>query len=192
MYMFLILENFLTLLNTFMKIRILLFIAIFPLLVSFSSSSGGNKNKESTKETVKDSSSVLSYQNLYDEIVRNGIDHPEIVFAQAILESGHFKSKVFRENRNLFGMKMPRSRKTLAKKSLNGYAFYTSWKESVADYKLYQQSYLKGKSSSKESYYSNLNKRYASIGGSYSSHLKKIVNRYSKIINYHYKSNLDE
>jgi uncharacterized FlgJ-related protein len=68
-----------------------------------------------------------------------GIKFPEMVFKQAMLESGWLKSRLAKKQNNLFGMKMPRKRETFAtKKGKNNYAYYESWAHSVADYKLYQ------------------------------------------------------
>ena len=46
----------------------------------------------------------LTIPNLYAEIIRNGIRHPKIVLAQAILETGWFTSPVCRNKHNLFGL----------------------------------------------------------------------------------------
>lgn len=82
---------------------------------------------------------IISDSLLYNEIKRIGIKFPEIVFKQALLETGYFKSKLFRHNNNLFGMKHPRNRITISRGNLNGYAYYSSWKESVIDYGLWQR-----------------------------------------------------
>lgn len=58
------------------------------------------------------------------EIQRQGIPHPDIVLAQARLETGNFKSERCREDHNLFGTKRGKR-----------YAKYSNWRESVADYK---------------------------------------------------------
>lgn len=58
------------------------------------------------------------------EIVRQRLPHPEIVLAQARLETGNFKSRRCRVDRNIFGIKH------------NGkYAKYRRWQDCVADYK---------------------------------------------------------
>jgi hypothetical protein len=44
----------------------------------------------------------------------------------------------FKENNNLFGMKMPEYRKTTAIGINRGHAVYSSWRESVIDYALWQ------------------------------------------------------
>jgi flagellum-specific peptidoglycan hydrolase FlgJ len=58
------------------------------------------------------------------EIQRQGIPHPDIVLAQARLETGNFKSDRCRRDHNLFGIKHGKK-----------YARYRTWQESVADYK---------------------------------------------------------
>ena len=71
-------------------------------------------------------------------LFRLKIAHPDIVMAQAIIESGNFKSNIFKENNNLFGMKMPEYRKTTAIGINRGHAVYRNWRESVIDYALWQ------------------------------------------------------
>lgn len=69
------------------------------------------------------------------------VEHPEIVYAQAILETGSFSSNIFKENNNLFGMKTPRVRPTTAIGTHRGHAKYKSWQDSVRDYALWQEYY---------------------------------------------------
>ncbi len=163
-----------------MILRSIITVLLIPCLIAF----GGQAGTGFEKTSKKDSSDVLTYQSLYDEIVKQGIEYPDIVFAQAILESGHFKSKVYKQNNNLFGMKLPKKRSTVASKSRNGYAVYGSWKESVEDYKLYQEYYFKGRQISRSSYFSNLDKRYSVLGGSYSSLVRNIIKKSSKRVKY--------
>lgn len=67
---------------------------------------------------------------------------PHIVMAQAIIESGHFQSNIFRTNHNLFGMKQARMRCTTAKGTNLAHAYYDNWQESVYDYAFFQSRYL--------------------------------------------------
>ena len=53
----------------------------------------------------------LTIPNLYQEIIRNGIQHPRIVLAQAILETGWFRSLLCRNRHNLFGLTNPKTGK---------------------------------------------------------------------------------
>jgi uncharacterized FlgJ-related protein len=119
----------------------------------------------------------VNYQSLYEEIVKQGIEYPEIVWAQAVLESGNFDSDVFHKNNNLFGMRLPERRRTVADGAFHGYAKYGSWQESVEDYKLYQEYYFKDKKISKKSYFSHLNRSYCEIGGQYSTRVKSIISK---------------
>lgn len=54
------------------------------------------------------------FDEVYDYIFKLRIDHPDIVMAQCIEESGGFTSKLFVEGHNCLGMKVPGSRPTLA------------------------------------------------------------------------------
>lgn len=110
---------------------------------------------EVEEETITFKDSVVNLINTLD------IHSPKVVLAQAILESGHFKSKVFKENNNLFGMKEPSIRKTLALGTKNGHAYYKNWKDSVIDYYLYQEAYHNIKEPKDEKYLKRLSRSYA-------------------------------
>lgn len=85
---------------------------------------------------------------------------PEIVYAQAVLETGNFQSEVFRANHNMFGMKEAASRATTNHGTNLNHAVYHHWREAVLDYALYQCSYLSDLHS-KEAYYNYLSQHYA-------------------------------
>lgn len=88
------------------------------------------------------------------------VKYPHIVLAQSILETGHFKSEVFLQNNNLFGMKEARVRQHTADGTNLGHACYNTWQESVIDYALYQARYL-SHIKSEDEYIQYLNERYA-------------------------------
>lgn len=67
----------------------------------------------------------LTIPNLYQEIIRNGIQYPRIVLAQAILETGWFRSPLCRNRHNLFGLTNPKTGK---------YYEFNHWTESVRAY----------------------------------------------------------
>lgn len=69
------------------------------------------------------------------------VQHPHIVLAQMKLESGHFDSKLAKDNNNYFGMKHPRQRATMSMGEKNGYAHYRNWAYSILDYALWQKRY---------------------------------------------------
>jgi len=85
---------------------------------------------------------AFSEEKLREYIIGLNVKFPHIVFAQAKLESGYFKSTIFRENNNLFGMKIATRRPTTNKGENRGHAAFDSWKESVVDYAFYQARYL--------------------------------------------------
>jgi hypothetical protein len=87
---------------------------------------------------VTNSYKPFSVENLKSEIVKQGIKYPNIVLAQAVLESGHFKSDIFLDNHNIFGMKKPSVRKTKATGENRGHATFNNWVDSVIDYKMFQ------------------------------------------------------
>lgn len=94
-------------------------------------SSGAQKCNDSTfiKSTKRDCTPnnlpELTIPNLYAEIKRNGILYPKVVLAQAILETGWFRSSLCRERHNLFGLTNPHTGK---------YYEFDHWTESVRAY----------------------------------------------------------
>ena len=96
---------------------------------------------------IKESDIVLIYNDIenndfsnrkfYEYLKEINIKFPELVFAQAIKESG-LKSHIFKENHNPFGMKEANKRPNKQNGSQNGHAFYNTWKDAAIDYALYQ------------------------------------------------------
>lgn len=101
------------------------------------------------------------------------VKFPEIVYAQAKLESGNFQSELFKANNNMFGMKEAASRASTNHGSNMNYALYNHWREAVIDYALYQASYLSNLRS-KEQYYAYLSQHYAQ-DSSYTVKVRKIA-----------------
>jgi len=118
---------------------------------------------------------IVNYENLYRLILLNEIRFPEVVFAQAILESSNFKSDLFTLEKNLFGMKQPVYRKTTSKgKSRSGYASYYNWINSVQDYQIWQTNNMSEKIKTQDEYFRFLHKNYAE-DKNYVKKLKTIV-----------------
>lgn len=140
-------------------------ILLFALLAVLSLSIGVRYASSITILT-KEGTYAISHENAFNEqllkeyIEELNIAFPEIVFAQAKLESGNFKGKMFLENHNLFGMKKPSIRSTTAKGEQYGHAYYDSWKESVLDYALWSCRYL-SHVKTKEQYLDYLANNYA-------------------------------
>ncbi len=115
----------------------------------------------------------FSEENLIEEISKLNFKYPYIVLAQAILETGTYESKIFKENNNLFGMKEARVRLNLAEGTQYGHAYYDNWKESVTDYALWYSTFAY-KCKSEKQLYKLLNKQYAEANY-YPQALKRII-----------------
>jgi flagellum-specific peptidoglycan hydrolase FlgJ len=74
----------------------------------------------------------LNVANLKNEIIKQGIKHPDIVLRQAILETGHFKSYNCTERNNIFGFRT------------SEYLVFDSWIDCVKYYKDWQDRKYKG------------------------------------------------
>jgi len=81
--------------------------------------------KTLSRKSVRTEMPELTIPNLLAEIEKNGIKYPKIVLAQAILETGWFKSAVCRNKHNLFGLTNPRTK---------DYYEFNHWTESVKAY----------------------------------------------------------
>lgn len=144
-----------------------------------------NSDEIFTQKHVSDSnfinSNIVETENEFSEekliqmLKDLNVKFPHIVLAQAKLETGHFKSKIFNENHNLFGMKEAKVRIHTAKGTQNNHAYYEDWKESVYDYAFYQSTYHSDKKNERQ-YYKALDKSYAE-SKNYSEALKNIIER---------------
>lgn len=123
---------------------------------------------------------TFSQDRLVSMLKDLNVDYPHIVMAQSILETGHWKSDIFLENHNLFGMKQARRRITTAEGTSRNHAYYNHWRESVYDYAFYQCRYL-SKLDTEEEYFEYLGASYAEA--------KNYVNMLKKVIK---KNNLEE
>ena len=119
---------------------------------------------EETRMLVINQENEFSEVKLKEYIIGLNIKFPHIVFAQAKLESGYFKSTIFRENNNLFGMKIATRRPTTNKGENRGHAVFDTWKESVLDYAFYQARFL-GDIKSEGEYIQYLRANYAEDPG---------------------------
>lgn len=103
-------------------------------------------------------------EGLTEALEYYGIHHPNIVYAQALLETGYFESTGCLEHNNLFG---------LYNSKTNRYCRFNHWTESAIAYKEWIQKRYKPP----EDYYSFLRRiRYAS-DPQYTLKLKQIVKK---------------
>ena len=117
----------------------------------------------------------FSETKLIEKIRQLNFRYPHIILAQAKLESGHFKSTIFLENNNMFGMREAKLRANLARGTNRAHAYYDSWQESVLDYALYYSTYLY-KLKTEGEYFEYLRQNYAE-DPTYVQRLKQIIKK---------------
>lgn len=131
---------------------------------------------------AKNNLGILTKENLWLTIKAMDIMYPEIAFAQAILETGHFKSNNCKEANNLFGMMMPNVRETVAiGKNQRGFAVYETWIHSVQDYALYQEFMMRKRKMTKSQYLNFIDRKYSESKG-YARKLREIIQRHKNIL----------
>ena len=113
-----------------------------------------------------------AFTEVYDLIFQLRLEHPDIVMAQTIEESGHYSSALYIEGHNCTGMRVPSARPTTAVGTLYGHARYESVRDCIVDYALWQSSYAKGLT--RDEYFALLDRTYAAKGG-YSDRLRRII-----------------
>lgn len=106
-------------------------------------------------------------EGLMDALIYFDVQHPHIVYAQAILETGNFTSKVCKENNNLFGLYDSRNKK---------YYAFNHWSESIIAY----INYIQYKYSPPKDYYKFLQDIGYAEDPNYVTKLRIIVERNGK------------
>jgi len=115
----------------------------------------------------------FTIDNLKELISQLDIRFPDVVLAQAYLESGNFTSHIFTSNNNMFGMKCARKRLSTHKGELNGHAYFNCWEDCVVDYAYFQSTYACHIRNQKD-YLEYLDTYYAE-DPNYSNKLKEIM-----------------
>lgn len=115
----------------------------------------------------------FNQENLIKEIKKIGFKYPDIILAQAILETDSFRSSIFKYNGNLFGMKVSHLRPSTATCKNREHAVYNTWQESVIDRAMWDCMYLNKIKSEKE-YLQLLGEFYAE-DDLYVSKLKQLI-----------------
>ena len=153
------------------------FTAVFLTLILFLGLTNAPRNPEFITETEKvlivNELNEFSEEKLISKIDELNFRFPHIVLAQSILETGHYESKIFKENHNLFGMKEARVRLNLAEGTQYGHAYYKNWEESVTDYALWYSTYAY-KCRTEKQLFKLLDKQYAEAPA-YVSSLQHII-----------------
>lgn len=123
----------------------------------------------------KKSSKSFTEENLIKYLNEINIKFPDIVLAQAKLESGNYTSYLFRVNNNLFGMRKAEQRPTTTVRVDKRHAVYEDWQQSVLDYALLQSTILP-KVKNKKQYIAYIGRNYAELPeGEYERLLNKFL-----------------
>ena len=84
---------------------------------------------------------TLSLESVRWWAKRYEVKFVDVFIEQVLHETGWLTSAICIENNNLCGMKLARSRETTAKGERGGHAYYSDFKDSIKDYKLWQEYY---------------------------------------------------
>lgn len=122
---------------------------------------------------INENNTEFSSDTLIHMLKQLNVKFPHIVLAQSIVETGHWTSKIFLENHNLFGMKEAYVRVHTARGTQYGHAYYEDWEESVYDYAFYQCRYL-GAIRTEDEYFNYLSNSYAE-SPNYIKILKQVI-----------------
>ena len=115
-------------------------------------------------------------------ILELNFQYPDIIWAQAKLESSNYTSKIFQKENNLFGMKKSWYRITTSKLSTEtAYANYVDWKESVLDRAFYDCKYM-GNGLTRDEYLNKLQSNGYAQDSMYIKKLNEISKQFNKIL----------
>lgn len=128
---------------------------------------------EEVKEEVITITPEFLTAELSDSLLLKALDfydvqYPHIVYAQAILETGHFRSKVCKNYNNLFG---------LYNSYTNEYFKFDHWSESVLAY----MEYVQRKYNPHECYYTFLKELPYAMDPLYINKVKQLVKEHENI-----------
>lgn len=121
---------------------------------------------------------AITTVDMFESIMEQlGINCPEVVMAQIVLETNYLTSKIFLDNHNLFGMK--ESSRDYDIGSQHGHALYPNTNASLLDYRAWQKIMGGHKCKTNEEYLYFLDhlpggRRYAE-DPLYTQKLKKII-----------------
>jgi hypothetical protein len=149
-------------------------LAIFTLFLSAFTTEPTQYEKELIVFENDSSDTSFTFDRFKQFVIDAGVKFPDIVIAQAVCESG-FKSTIWKENNNPFGMKMAKSRNTTAIETNRNHAKYKNWQMAVIDYAYYQAVFMR-KVNSRENYFKALNS-YAE-DPNYENKLKTIIRKH--------------
>lgn len=149
-------------------------------LLRFSRSPDRSRNETPKMQAVRQAIATATAGTPYTNL-------NETLYAQALHETGIFTSRIFREKNNLFGMKVPKQRKTYATNqgSNDTYSNFDTLKKSVEDLLLWfkMHNYIPKEVPSIQAYAEFLKSKgyYTDTVDNYASGMRNLLNQYGKI-----------
>jgi uncharacterized FlgJ-related protein len=159
--------------TTFLAVTLLIIITAF-IAFKYGKKEGVKTLSNEERSIIVEKVDPFKANKLKDYLNELNIKFPDIVYAQARLETSGFKSRIFKENNNLFGMKTATKRSSTNKGEQHGHAYYDNWRESVLDFALWQCRYL-STINTREEYLRYLKANYAE-DPNYINKLNKLLN----------------
>lgn len=117
-----------------------------------------------TVDSLPEFMSKPAKEGLKEALIYYSVKYPDIVYAQAILETGHFKSVGCVKHNNLFGLYNSRAKR---------YCRFNHWAESILAYK----EWIQKKYNPPENYYNFLKRIHYASDPTYIPKLKQIVKK---------------
>lgn len=152
---------------------LLVVILFFSTITFFLGWNASNKNQiekikkyeEEEKLVIIKNGDKFSEDKLILFISELNFKWPEIIYAQARLESGEkFDSEINIQNNNYFGMKKANVRINIQSGENLGHSTYSNWRTSVIDYALFSATYLSD-FDTKSEYYQYIENHYSETPG---------------------------
>lgn len=129
--------------------------------------------------TSKDTKLPVHRDSIYNVARRAGAYFPEVIVAQAIIESQCGRSSLGVNANNLFGMKQVGGRGRVTTqtqgRSINGFGVYHNWQMSVIDRVLWERSVFRKRPTSRNDYIDRMSRLYSEEGSIYASKVKTLV-----------------
>lgn len=129
---------------------------------------------QETKLAIVRENNEFSEEKLIEYMKEIHMRFPHIVLAQARIETGFYKSQVFKLNNNLFGMKLATQRVRYSTGEKLNHATYETWRRSVDDYAIRQAVEYSG--IHREAEYYQCLKQYAE-DSTYASKIKEMADK---------------
>lgn len=102
-------------------------------LIAFLSRTIAQKNQQTQPGTIPDATDAQKFFFFVWGVVPN-ITLAKLMVAIAAHETGSFKSTIYLNNHNAFGMRLPKTRSTLAVGEKDGHAYFNTIEDSIRDW----------------------------------------------------------